>query len=99
MRTTKRGNPTLADAFGKALTSARARGDLTQRQAADAAGMGPTTLWRLESGERLPDMEQLSRLADVYRVTITWIVESAEQIMSITASEDEGEVPPGTPSA
>jgi transcriptional regulator with XRE-family HTH domain len=96
MRTTKRDDSRLADAFGKALTSARARGELTQSQAAVAAKIGGTTLWRLENGERLPDVEQLSRLADVYRVTITWIVESAEQILadSITAAEDEGEVPP-----
>lgn len=96
MRTTKRDDPRLADAFGKALRSARARGGMTQAEAAAAAGMGSTTLWRLERGERLPDVEQLSRLADAYRVTLTWIVESAEQI---TAVVDEGAVPPGTPSA
>ena len=95
MRTTKQDNPALAAAFGKALTSARARTDLTQDQAADRSGMGTTTLWRLENGQRLPDMTQLSLLADTYRVSITWIVESAEQIMGVV---DEGEVP-GTPLA
>lgn len=84
MRTTKRDNPALAAAFGKALTSARARTDLTQDAAATRAKMGSTSLWRLEAGERLPDLSQLSRLADAYGVTITWIVESAEQIAATT---------------
>lgn len=94
MRTTKQDNPALAAAFGKALTSARARTDLTQDEAASCSGMGTTSLWRLENGARLPDLAQLSRLADTYRVSITWIVESAEEIMGAV---DEGEARPGTP--
>src|SRR6478609_8559117 len=60
--------------LGPRLRELRARAELTLAEVSKDAGIGVSTLSRLESGERRPSVEHLVKLARVYRVTLDELV-------------------------
>jgi transcriptional regulator with XRE-family HTH domain len=56
--------------FGQRLR--RLRGDRSQKEVADALKMPPTTLSSLEAQENIPRGELLQKLANFFRVPITY---------------------------
>jgi transcriptional regulator with XRE-family HTH domain len=54
------------------LRRERERCGLTQKQAAEQAGMNLSTLQYIEVGRQVPSLDTLLRLLDVYGVTMTF---------------------------
>lgn len=54
----------LPDAFGSALRLLRERRGLNQKQLAERAAVTPSSITRLEHGDRGPSQESIKRLAD-----------------------------------
>ncbi|WP_423917980.1 helix-turn-helix domain-containing protein [Frigoribacterium sp. 2-23] len=60
----------MTDDLGPRLRSLRSAQGLTLQQLGDRTGISPSTLSRLESGERRATLELLLPLADVFEVTL-----------------------------
>jgi len=60
--------------LGDRAKLARRRAGFGVREAADAVGTENSSLSRLEMGERLIDLDVLIRLADLYNVTLDWLL-------------------------
>lgn len=60
--------------LGDRARLARRRVGLGVREAADAIGISNSSLSRLENGERLVDLDVLIQLADLYHVTLDWLL-------------------------
>lgn len=69
----------LSLAFAAQMRAERAAADLTQTQLASKAGMGRTTLIRIEAGERDMDTTQLAGLCRALGVSIVDFVSRAEE--------------------
>ncbi|MFD4928370.1 helix-turn-helix domain-containing protein [Peribacillus butanolivorans] len=71
--------------FGDRLKLLRERSGLTQKFAAEKIGVKNNTLSSYESAKRQPDFTTLKKLADLYEVTIDYIITGNE----ISNSPDE----------
>lgn len=60
--------------FGKRLKHLRSEKGLTQAELAKALSIGESTVSFYESGKRQPDYETLTRLADLFQVSIDFIL-------------------------
>jgi transcriptional regulator with XRE-family HTH domain len=60
------------------LKEVRERADLTQQQAADAAGTYQATIGRFETEKRVPTLDQLYKLAKAYGVTVCALLPGGE---------------------
>lgn len=64
-----------APSFGERLRKIRERAGLTQRSLADFIGINNSALCRYESGERLPRVEHLIKIAMVLGVpSLDWLI-------------------------
>ncbi len=63
--------------FGKKLRELRLKKDLTRQQLADMMYVSPPTISRWETGDRLPDLTTLARLADCLGVHPYELLENA----------------------
>lgn len=70
MARTKRTNTELAVAIGKVIRERRKAAGMTQAALAEAIGLESETVSRLENGIRLPSIEKLVEIADVFRVPV-----------------------------
>lgn len=55
------------------LKIARQEIGYTQRQVAERTGIHHITLAKIESGARMPDVETLGKLAELYEVSFDWL--------------------------
>lgn len=69
----------LSLAFAAQMRAERAAADLTQTQLASKAGMGRTTLIRIEAGERDMDTTQLAGLCNALGLSLVEFVSRAEE--------------------
>lgn len=60
--------------IGDRLRLARERKNLRQNRVAQQLGIHNSTLAKYESGGREPDAESLIKLAELYEVSVTWIL-------------------------
>lgn len=60
--------------FHERLKSARKNKGLLQNEAAQKVGIRNNTLSQYESGERQPDFDTLVKLADLYDVTVDYLL-------------------------
>jgi len=60
--------------FGDKLKKLRSQRDLTLRELADLLGVGYGHVGRMEHGEKKPSIEVLIKIADVFGVTVDWLV-------------------------
>lgn len=70
---------TLDEAVAATLRAERAAADLSQRQVAEASGLSPQTVMRLERAERSPTVVQLVVLASVFGLSASELMRRAEQ--------------------
>jgi transcriptional regulator with XRE-family HTH domain len=56
------------------LRDARRRAGVTTVQAANALGVRRPAIWEIEHGRRKVSAEELATLADLYGVSVTWLV-------------------------
>lgn len=60
--------------FAVKMKTARANAGYTQQQVADITGIPRTTICKIESGNREPNIENLGKLIDFYEVSADWIL-------------------------
>jgi len=60
----------FASEIGSRLRAARNTSGLAQRQASVAAGLSPTALGRMESGDHVPSTLSLARVAKLYGIPV-----------------------------
>jgi transcriptional regulator with XRE-family HTH domain len=65
--------------FGERLRWCRDKKGLTQKFVAEKIGVKNNTLSSYESGKRQPDYETLKKLADLYEVSIDYILTGEDQ--------------------
>lgn len=70
MARTKRNNPQLALEIGKLIHKQRKAAGMTQAMLAEAVGLESETISRIENGIRLPSIEKLVEIADVFHVPV-----------------------------
>lgn len=76
MARTKRNNPELAVEIGRIIRKHRKASGLTQAMLAEAIGLESETVSRIESGIRLPSIEKLVEIADVFQVPVAVFFET-----------------------
>ena len=60
--------------FIQKIKTARTEAGYTQQQVAEETGIPRSTISRIESGTRQPDLENLGILIDFYEVSADWIL-------------------------
>lgn len=65
--------------FGKRLKQARSNKKLTQNEVAGKLGIDYTTISKYENNKSQPDNEILRELADLYEVTLDWLISGQTQ--------------------
>ncbi|WP_052476158.1 helix-turn-helix domain-containing protein [Cohnella kolymensis] len=60
--------------FGTRLKQARTRKKLTQNEVAEKLGIDYTTISKYENNKSQPDNEILRELADMYEVSLDWLI-------------------------
>lgn len=76
MARTKRNNPQLATEIGKTIRKYRKAAGMTQALLAESIGLESETVSRIENGIRLPTIEKLVEIADVFDVPIAAFFEN-----------------------
>lgn len=69
-----------AEHFAEKIKLARIQAGYTQQQVTDATGISRTTISRLETGTRQPELENLGTLIDFYEVSADWILGTGKKI-------------------
>lgn len=82
--------------FSLRIKSLRKKYGMTQKEAAGALGIGQTTIANYENGTRVPDLMKVSEIADLYKVSVDYLlgreetpVKKAEEASVV----DHGEYP------
>lgn len=75
--------------FGERLKWLRERSGLTQKFAAEKIGVKNNTLSSYESSKRQPDYITLKKLADLYEVTIDYIITGEENSSTVSVAGQE----------
>lgn len=60
--------------LGRRIKTARAMKDWTQAELEQKAQLPPTSVSRIESGQRAINTDELTRLANVLGVTVEWLL-------------------------
>lgn len=77
MARTKHSNPELAIEIGKIIRAQRKAAGMTQAMLAETIGLESETVSRMENGIRLPSIEKLVEMADVFCVPVAVFFEHA----------------------
>ncbi|AEH47105.1 helix-turn-helix domain-containing protein [Parageobacillus thermoglucosidasius] len=64
--------------LGERLKLCREKKGLSQKEVAEKIGIKNNTLSNYESGERRPDYETLCKLADLYEVSLDYLIKGQE---------------------
>lgn len=56
------------------LKKIRKEAGFTQQQVSDYTNIAQSTIARFETGERIPDSEQLAILADFFEISTDWLL-------------------------
>ena len=83
----KRKNPELSAEIGKVIRRQRKAADMTQAMFAEAIGLESETVSRMENGVRLPTIEKLVEMADLFRVPVAVFFENVGPLKNISVSE------------
>ncbi|MDD3149683.1 MAG: helix-turn-helix transcriptional regulator [Candidatus Gastranaerophilales bacterium] len=66
---------TLPKKFGKKIKIERIKRDISQEDLAELADLHRTTMWGVESGKNMPNLETIARLANALNMTLSEIVD------------------------
>lgn len=72
----------FARAIAEQIKAERAAAGVTRDEITDATGIARSTLYRIERGERVPDMIQLAQIASALPVSVDVIVARAVDRMT-----------------
>ena len=64
---------------------------LTQKAAAKVLGIGQTTIANYENGTRVPDLTKISHIADLYEVTVDYLLGRSEEMINKAPLKSEQE--------
>ena len=62
--------------LGETIRSLRNTNDMTQKELADKLSISPSTIGMYEQNRREPDLDMLSKIANIFNVTIDYFVET-----------------------
>jgi transcriptional regulator with XRE-family HTH domain len=71
----------ITQAIAAELRAARGRKNITRDELADRAGVGRSTVWRIEKAEREVKMSQLYALCEVLGVTPSTLLQAAQDAL------------------
>lgn len=84
MARTKHSNPELAIEIGKIIRAQRKAAGMTQAMLAETVGLESETVSRMENGIRLPSIEKLVEMADVFCVPVAVFFRTCQRIEKTT---------------
>ncbi|MDO8813539.1 MAG: helix-turn-helix transcriptional regulator [Gallionella sp.] len=87
MARTKQKNLELALQIGNVIRAHRKTTGMTQAMLAEAVGLEVETISRMETGKRLPTIEKLLEIADVFRIPISGFFEAVDAVAQQPASD------------
>jgi transcriptional regulator with XRE-family HTH domain len=87
MARTKQNNLDLALQIGNVIRTHRKTTGMTQAMLAEAVGLEVETISRMETGKRLPTIEKLLEIADVFRIPIASFFEAVDAVAQQPASD------------
>lgn len=87
MARTKQKNRELALQIGNVIRAHRKTTGMTQAMLAEAIGLEIETISRMETGKRLPTIEKLLEIADVFRIPIANFFEAVDAVAQQPASD------------
>ena len=68
----------MKEIFPKRMKELRKKFGLTQKAAATVLGIGQTTIANYENGTRVPDLSKISDIADLYEVSVDYLLGRSE---------------------
>lgn len=71
--------------MNKKLRRLRENMGLQQKEVADRLGVNPSAVTRWETGEKRPDLVNLVKLADLYNVSLDYLMGRTENPAPVTA--------------
>ncbi|MDO5147672.1 MAG: helix-turn-helix transcriptional regulator [Eubacteriales bacterium] len=74
--------------LGETIRSFRAANDMTQKELADKLSISPSTIGMYEQGRRVPDLDTISKIANVFNVTVGYLI-GAEKSDEIDSKKDD----------
>ena len=60
--------------FGEIIRSFRTTNNMTQKELADKLSISPSTIGMYEQGRREPDLDTITKLADVFDISIDYLL-------------------------
>lgn len=87
MARTKQSNSTLATQIGDVIRTRRKAGRMTQAMLAEAVDLEIETVSRMENGLRLPTLEKLVEIANVFKMPVAAFFEHVDATVKQSASE------------
>lgn len=87
MARTKQKNQELALQIGNVIRAHRKTTGMTQAMLAETVGLEVETISRMETGKRLPTIEKLLEIADVFRIPIASFFEAVDAVAQQPASD------------
>lgn len=87
MARTKQKNRVLALQIGNVIRAHRKTMGMTQAMLAEAVGLEVETISRMETGKRLPTIEKLLEIADVFRIPIASFFETVDAVAQQPTSD------------
>ena len=78
----------LNKAFGGRLQQMRLQGDMTTAQVAQAIGVSRQALWTWESGQDMPSVVTVVKLANLFGVSLDWLLRGPAIKHTVPASSD-----------
>lgn len=76
-------------AFQEKLQQLRARDRLSQEELADRLGISRQSVTKWENGQAMPDLQNLIRLSEIFRVSIDRLVKEGDACMASLAGEPD----------
>lgn len=65
----------LSKEFGKKIKIERIKREISQEDLAELADLHRTTMWSIESGKNMPNLETIARLANALNMTLPEIMD------------------------
>lgn len=87
MARTKQNNSTLAVQIGDVIRKRRKAGGMTQAMLAEAVNLEIETVSRMENGLRLPTLEKLVEIANVFKMPVAAFFEHVDAAVKQSATE------------
>ncbi len=79
--------------FSLRIKEQRKKHGLTQKDAAKALGIGQTTIANYENGTRVPDLMKVGEIADLYKVSVDYLLGRDDQEVKSVDEKKKDEIP------